>query len=242
MEPEVILEEPEFIAVAKPAGVLVHATRAGSRPGAKCEGLVLAEWVKERYPEVAKVGDSPADRPGIVHRLDRETSGVVIVARTQAFFEDMKRQFQEHSVKKTYLALVRGDVLKDRDRIDRPIGLKPGTTKRSVTAKTMKMVREAVTNYEVLERFGAPDQVEAVLLRVTPETGRTHQIRVHLASIGNAVVGDALYGPKADIYSLGRHFLHASSIEFSVGGRRVRVEADLTPELSSLLDSLRLKR
>lgn len=247
MEPKVILEDSEFIAVNKPAGVLVHKTIAGGRLGAKNEGLILADWVKERYPEIGSVGESPVDRPGIVHRLDRETSGVVVVARTQAFFEDLKKQFQEHTIKKVYIALVRGHVAKDRGKIDMPIGLKPGTTKRSVTARTMKMVKEAITNYEVIERFDLSfdpvgDQKEATLLKIEPETGRTHQIRVHLAAMGNPVVGDALYGPKADIYGLGRHFLHASSLEFSASGRRVKVEADLPPELSALLDALRSRR
>ncbi len=202
----------------------------------------MVDWLLRYYPAVRKVGDDPS-RPGIVHRLDRETSGVLVAAKTQAFFEYLKRLFQAHSVEKTYLALAYGEVKKS-GVVDRPIGLRAGTVKRSVSARRMKMVKEAVTEYQPLKVFlgkgndGKPEIFTFV--RLTPRTGRTHQLRVHMASIGHPVAGDALYGRKGNPLGLPRHFLHAESISFSLpGGRRVRFDAELPDDLKHVIDGLR---
>ncbi|MFH1162432.1 MAG: RluA family pseudouridine synthase [Candidatus Jorgensenbacteria bacterium] len=182
-------------------------------------------------------------RPGIVHRLDRETSGVLVVARTQPFFEYLKRLFQTHAVVKTYLALVHG-LVKARGVVDVPIGLRAGSVKRSVRARHMKMVKEAVTEYRPLKVFerdtsgGKPELF--TLVELTPRTGRTHQLRVHLASIGHPVAGDALYGVKGNPLALSRHFLHAESIAFSLpDGKRMRFDAELPDDLKHIIDGLK---
>jgi 23S rRNA pseudouridine1911/1915/1917 synthase len=233
--PQLIYEDDFVLALNKPAGMLVHKPRLNPEKAAQSTAETLTEWVLKRYPEVAKVGDNTEQRAGIVHRLDRETSGVIVVAKTQEAFEFLKNQFQGREIKKEYLTLVNG-VLKGRGLINKPIGLKPGTVKRTVRAKNMKMVKEAVTEYEVVESFE-----NATLVKVRPRTGRTHQIRVHLLSIGFPVVGDNLYGgTKRETFGLKRQFLHAESLEFlSPNGRRVRVEADLPKELQVVLDAVR---
>ncbi len=209
----------------------------------------MADWLLEHYPEVKKISDYYARagiarqssaiaerRWGIVHRLDKETSGVVVVARNQETFDYLKFQFQQHKVQKTYLALVVGKVKDRTGRIDLPMGIKSGTTKRSVSAKKMKMVKEAVTDYRALKYLKIGDR-DFTLLEVRPQTGRTHQIRVHLAAIGYPVAGDSLYGGKrTKVEGLSRQFLHAQSIEFTApDGKRVKFEADLPPELASLV-------
>ncbi len=240
----VIHATKDYVAFNKPAGMLVHGIKGFEE---RTAGHTVADRAVKDYPEISRVGDDPATRPGIVHRLDKDTSGVIVIARNQAFFSFMKHLFQNHQVKKTYLALVNGRLL-GKGVVDLPIGLKPGTVKRSTRARDMKMVKEAVTEYEVvkvyqksvLEGRGA---TYYSLVRVTPRTGRTHQIRVHLASIGHPIVGDTLYGPKANGLGLERQFLHAESIEFSTpDGNRVRLEAELPPELQKVIDALEAER
>ena len=180
------------------------------------------------------MGDAPQIRPGIVHRLDKDTSGVLIAARNQKFFDYLKNLFQNHEVKKTYLALVWGE-LKSGGVIEKPIGLKPGTVKRSVRARNMKMIKEAVTEYKPLNFLGKNGE-KFTLVKLMPKTGRTHQLRVHMASINHPVVGDSLYGPKTNPWNLNRQFLHAESVEFtSAEGKRVKIEAGLPEELQKIL-------
>ncbi|MDP3725291.1 MAG: RluA family pseudouridine synthase [Nanoarchaeota archaeon] len=227
----ILLEDPDFAMIEKPAGLLVHKTTSKNK-----EEQTLADWVIKTYPETGSVGDDPRARPGIVHRLDKETSGVLLIARTQAFFEYFKKLLQAKKVQKMYLALVHGEIKESRT-INVPIGLISGKTKRSTRAKKMKMIKEALTEIEPAETFHHNNETYS-LLRVYPKTGRTHQIRVHLASIGHPVVGDKLYcGKKLESFGLNRHFLHASSLEFSTSrGRRIKVESDLPEELQKILN------
>lgn len=234
---DIIYENDDFVAVNKPAGVLVHRPENG--PKSTQEEGVLTDWINEHYPEARGVGDSPELRPGIVHRLDEDTSGVLVIAKNQRFFEYLKGLFQKHEIQKTYLALVHGRVI-GRGKIDKPIGLKSGSVKRSVNAKDMKMVKEAITEYQVLRVLGG----KCSLLRVFPHTGRTHQIRVHLASIGHPVVGDELYGSQKANKELGtkRQFLHAESVEFNLeDGSRIKLEAELPGELQEFLENFSVK-
>jgi len=259
----IIYEDENFIALAKPAGVLVHpvrgcpaegaATAALGRPasngvhgvsGQKKRGGTVVDWLLEHYPEIKNVGDPSTcsgqaipKRPGIVHRLDKDTSGVLVVARNQKFFEYLKKLFQEHKVVKTYLALVYGE-FKGSGVIDTPIGLKSGTVKRSTRARQMKMVKEAITEYRALKCFEKDGQ-KFTLVSLIPKTGRTHQLRVHMASVHHPVVGDPLYGKKENPWNLQRQFLHATSIEFPLsGGRRIKLEAELPKELANVLSQL----
>ncbi len=226
----VIYEDENFIGLSKPAGMLVHKTAKNEQEE------TVADWLLAHYPEVKNVGDAPQIRPGLVHRLDKETSGVLVVAKNQKTFEYLKNLFQEHKIVKIYVALVHGK-LEGSGVIDTPIGLKPGTVRRSIRTKNMKMVKEAVTEYKVLKNF-EKDGEFFTLVELIPKTGRTHQLRVHLASIHHPVVGDALYGPKKNPLGLARQFLHAESIEFTrEDGSRLRLAADLPEELQKIIDS-----
>jgi len=229
---KIIYEDKDLIAINKPAGLLTHPIAGHPKEQS------VAGWLLNNRPEIKGVGDEPVLRPGLVHRLDKDTSGVLVIARNQGFFNYLKNLFQKHQVIKTYLALVYGR-LKNKGIIDRPIGLKSGTTRRTIYGKNIKMLKRAITEYKTLEHFKKSGQ-EFSLIRVWPKTGRTHQIRVHLASIGHPIVGDGLYGPKNNPLGLTRQFLHAESIEFSkVNGRRMRIEADLPDDLKTVLDYLK---
>ena len=224
LEPRIIYESPDFLILNKPSGLQVHPARINEHrqkiragndeaKGASSQPT-LTDWLVRHYPEVKTVGDDPAMRPGIVHRLDKETSGIMIVPRNQKTFEYLKKLFQEPKIQKRYLALVVGAMEKKEGIIDAPIGIKNGTLKRSVHAK--KMVKPAVTEYRVIKevKMGSSQEVYT-LLEVTPKTGRTHQIRVHLASIGHPIVGDKMYGKKQQPAFSHRLMLHAESLDFT---------------------------
>lgn len=231
-----VYETPDFLVVYKPSGVLVHSVKGGER--AEGRSGVLTDWLLENYPEVGVVGDDPNGRPGIVHRLDKETSGVLLVARNQDAFLDLKSMFQRGEVKKQYKTLVWGE-LKGRGVIDKPIGLISGSVRRSVSGRNMKMIKPALTEYKSLGVYDFNGE-KFSLLDVFIKTGRTHQIRVHLNSIHHPVLGDQLYGKKKDPWGLSRQFLHAESLEFLWGkdGHKVRVEADMPGDLEGILKSL----
>jgi 23S rRNA pseudouridine1911/1915/1917 synthase len=226
-EPEVIFENSDFVVVNKPAGLMVHAARVSERrrfDEARVSEPTLVDWLLVRYPEIRNVGDEPTLRPGIVHRLDKATSGVMIVARTQASFEHLKKLFQDHRMRKTYFAIVRGIPKNKKGVIDAPIGIKNGSLKRSIHSS--KMAKEAVTEYVVEKEIAAPakgsggEKEQCAFLKVNPKTGRTHQIRVHLASIGHPIVGDVLYGKKMprigdEAGGAARLMLHAASLAFA---------------------------
>lgn len=249
-EPKIIYEDENFLAVAKPAGLLVHRAKISSnRPLHKVEPD-LVSWLLRRWPQIKNVGDEPTIRPGIVHRLDRDVSGVILVAKNQAYFEYLKSLFKNHQIKKNYLALVCGKLKPKRGIIEKPIGIKTGTIKRT-TAKKAKMLKPAITKYKVLDYLKINGN-DYSLVSVEPVTGRTHQIRVHLASFGCPVVGDKLYGLrrrkkgklKASVSDFGiekltekpRLMLHAFSVEFSrEPGKRVKIESEPPEEFKRLL-------
>lgn len=230
-EPKIVYKDKDFLIVNKPAGLPVHAG------GSVKKGEALVDWLIKKYPEMKNVGDDPEVRPGIVHRLDKETSGIMVIARNQESFQGLKHLFQTRQVSKKYLALVRGRVAKKSGAVTLPIGiLKSHGVKRTVREKHARAVKEAATEFRVLERFS-----DATLVEVLPKTGRMHQIRVHLAAIGHPVLGDRLYGGKgAARPGLKRHFLHASSLSFSYPeGRRFTFEASLPEDLKTFLKELR---
>ena len=224
------------MAVNKPAGLLVHGFRV-TVDGEKrhIAESTLVDWLLKKYPEVKGVGDLPRWRSGIVHRLDKGTSGVLLIAKNQEYFHYLKDLFKNQEVSKTYLALVKGNIKPESGIIDKPIGLKSGTVKRTVFTKNAKMVKEALTEYKVKEYLP-----NFSLLEVKPKTGRTHQIRVHLASLGHPVVGDPLYGG-GKVENLKRLFLHAYSLEFSpTPGKKLKLTADLPEDLTRFLVSAKL--
>ena len=213
-------EDEHLLVVDKPAGVVVHPA-AGHGTGTLVHGLLA---------HGAAGGDE--GRPGIVHRLDRDTSGLLVVARSQEAYEGLKALVRRHGLERTYTALVRGHPRSRRGRIEAPIGRdRRDPTRQSLSTDTP---RDAVTHFELLELLG-----QHALLRVDLETGRTHQIRVHLAAIGLPVVGDPVYGVPDP--ALGRQFLHASQLSFDhpLTGKRVDVESPLPSELSGYLEDLR---
>lgn len=241
-DPKVIHTSKEFLVLEKPAGLLMHPFRVGTAKGKiVVKEPTLTDWLIAHYPETKTVGDNPEMRPGIVHRLDRETSGVLIVARTQNAFEYFKEQFQTKKIQKKYLALVNGELENEEGIIDKPISLKPGTIKRTVHGG--KMTKEAVTEYKVKERF-VFDGNHYTLLEVFPLTGRTHQIRVHLSSIGHPIIGDTIYSKKKrkEEKALLAHrlMLHAFSISFqSPSGKLLHIEGHIPDDFEAVLKVVR---
>jgi 23S rRNA pseudouridine1911/1915/1917 synthase len=217
-EPKIIYEDKDFLAVNKPAGWLTHAAGHGKNPSSPA----LADWIASRYPEIRKVGDDPRERPGIVHRLDRETSGIILIPRNQEYFLHLKSLFQGRKIKKAYLALVHGALASRKGIIEEPIGIKSGTIRRSVGSG--KMLKPAATEYALVKAFTGANGERFSLVKAFPLTGRTHQIRVHLKHLGHPIVGDRIYGRKKDPAE--RLMLHAEAIEFEAGrGKKMRLEA-----------------
>lgn len=226
---EIVYADKDFIVVNKPAGIAMHG-------GASVRGKTLADFLVEKFPELKKVGDDPAVRPGMVHRLDKDTSGVLLVARTEQTFHDLKNLFKTRQIEKIYLALVIGRVVPRTGTIDLKIGrLIKRPALRGTGQSRIKNEREAKTEYHVLKYVNG-----FTLLEVKPKTGRMHQVRVHLRAIGYPVAGDKLYGKKnTDPKGLFRQFLHASSLSFSYPeGKRWRFEADLPDDLAFVLKNL----
>jgi len=211
---EILYQDAAVIAVNKPAGLTVHAG-AGQHDGTLVNRLV------HHFQGLSQLGGE--ERPGIVHRLDKDTSGVLLVARTDAAHRALAAQFSGRTVEKVYLALVNGRIKDDTGRITKPIARDP--VRRIRMTARLATGREAITEYRVRQRWE-----KFTFLEVRIKTGRTHQIRVHMASLGHPVAGDRLYGaPPAD-----RLFLHAWKIGFTspATGKMVTVEAPLPPELS----------
>ncbi len=219
-------EDEHLLVVDKPAGLVVH-PGAGQPTGTLVQGLLA------RYPEIARVGD--ADRPGIVHRLDKGTSGLLLVARTEEARAALVAALASRSVHRRYRALVWGHVESPRGLIDAPIG----RSARMATRMTVdERGKEARTRYEVLVRYREP--VAVTELACTLETGRTHQIRVHLRSIGHAVVGDGQYGGARESLPVGRPFLHAEhlALDHPVTGLPLAFSSPLPADLAAVLASL----
>ena len=218
-----LVEADEWVLVVdKPPGLVVH-PGSGHTTGTLVHGLLA------RFPEIATVGEP--DRPGIVHRLDAGTSGLLVVARTQAAYESLVAQLAARTVERRYLALAWGWVEAETGLIDAPVG-------RSQTDPPAMAVtaggRSARTRYRVLSRFRAP--AEVTLVECSLETGRTHQIRVHLAAIGHPVVGDGRYGGQRASLPAHRPFLHAFRLAFDHprSGRRREYESPLPPDLEEV--------
>lgn len=224
---KILYEDEDVLAVEKPAGMVVHAG-AGRHSGTLVNALL------HRFGALSKVGGEL--RPGIVHRLDRYTSGVLLVARSDAAHRHLAQQFASREIEKVYLVLVHGQVKQDRGRIERPISRDRARRVR-MTARAGRG-RAAVTEYRVLRRFA-----RFTFLEVGMKTGRTHQIRAHFSSLGHPVVGDRLYGAAARVEGrppLERFFLHAHRIRFvqPSTGLPVAVESPLPPELERWMEGL----
>lgn len=225
---KVLYEDAAVVVIDKTAGMVVHAG-AGHGRGTLVNALL------HHFGTLSSVnGDL---RPGIVHRLDRETSGVLVVARTDRAHQALARQFHDREVEKIYLALVHGRMKRPQGRISSPISRDP--IRRTRMTARLATGRAALTEYRVLEQFDKFSHLEVRL-----GTGRTHQIRVHLSSIGHPIAGDRLYGAPAAPRLIGRFFLHAHRLSFRspLTGEPITVESPLPPELASFLDALRSER
>ena len=231
LEPEplalaIVYEDDDVLVIDKPAGMVVH-------PGAGHARGTLASAVLAHAPGTAGVGGPR--RPGVVHRLDKGTSGLLVLAKTAAAYESLTRQLAARTVSRVYLAIVGGSVRRPEGVVDAPIGRHPHDRVR-MAVRPAGSGKRAVTRYRVLERFSDWTYVEARL-----ETGRTHQIRVHMAALGHPVVGDELYGRATPPIPFEGHALHAASLAFvhPVTEKRLEFSAPLPPRMARLLSHLR---
>ncbi|WP_322791338.1 RluA family pseudouridine synthase [Bellilinea sp.] len=223
---KVIFNHPDVLVVDKPAGLVVH-------PAAGHESGTLVNAVMGLIPDLEGIGGEL--RPGIVHRLDKDTSGLILIAKNERAHRFLQDQFRLRQVKKVYLALVDGKPPTPNGRIEAPIARDPARRKQMAVVSPGKG-REAVTEYFTRETFAQHTLVEA-----HPLTGRTHQIRLHLAFIGCPIVGDTLYGRRKVSLALNRHFLHAARLTVRLPGEKQprTFESPLPPELEQVLQQLR---
>lgn len=223
----IIHEDRDIIVINKPAGIVVH-------PGQGHEQQSVVAWALEHYPPIVDVGDDPA-RPGVVHRLDKDTSGVLLLAKNQPTYEHLKAQFQRRRAHKEYLALVFGTPGEPKGRVNRALL----RSKRNPLRRTIDAAgKEAITEWRREETFGK----DYALLRVFPLTGRTHQIRVHLHFLGFPIVGDVLYTYKRQRSPQGVHrqLLHAEKLTITLpSGKRVTYTAPLAADFEAVLAQLR---
>ena len=240
MKIKILYEDKDILAIEKPSGISVHAD-------GRSKEKTIADWVMLNYPKMKKVGEPMGEisRPGIVHRLDKETSGVLLLAKNQKAYEFLKQQFQDRRIKKTYVAIVDGFIKNDNGIINKSIGRSPSDFRRRLAGRGARgELREAVTEYKVLKRFETKAQVcqnfsscalprvrggtlgvknsdkpalcKFSYLEIYPKTGRTHQIRVHMKFFCHPVVCDSLYDPSGFCpVGLSRLALHAKAIEFT---------------------------
>jgi 23S rRNA pseudouridine1911/1915/1917 synthase len=253
---DVVFEDADLAVVNKPAGMMVHAG-AGQSEDIRSRGT-LVNALLYRFKALSSTGGDL--RPGIVHRLDKDTSGLIVVAKNDRAHAALGEMFSSRQMKKTYTALVQGALERERGTINASVGRDPLRRTR-MTAQLNENARTAVSHYEVVRRL-ATRFGKFTLVRVRIETGRTHQIRVHMASIGHPVVGDTLYGgagqltdqvaaqaaqsraarrkSEPEVLRLGRNFLHAAKLEFAhpVTGKLLQLEAPLPEELGKFLERL----
>lgn len=233
----VLYEDGDVIVINKPAGLIVHSDGKRKEPA-------LTDWVEKNYPGIKGVGEpitlsnsEMIERPGIVHRIDRETSGVMLIAKNQPAFSHLKKQFQDRAISKIYHAFVWGEMKNDEGIINRPIGRsKKDFRQWSAQRGARGTMREAVTHYRVIAKSGGFSFVEVI-----PKTGRTHQIRVHFKAVNHPLVADFLYALKKE-RALGfeRLALHAYSIEFRLrDGNQMKVIAPYPEDFKRALNLMR---
>mgnify|MGYP003393064625 CR=1 FL=1 len=236
MKIKVLYEDSNILAIDKPSGISVHSD-------GRTKEKTIADWALENYPRMKNVGEPmfletksekiEIKRPGIVHRLDRDTSGVLLLAKNQKAYEYLKSQFQDRVIKKTYHVIVEGTFKDERGVINKPIGKSPTDFRKWLSGRGARgELRPAITQYKVLKRFELPEKktfIKYTYLEVYPKTGRTHQIRVHMKYLNHPVVCDPLYNAgKVCPLGITRLALHAKQIEFrDMKGNMVRVESVL---------------
>ncbi|MEI7765530.1 MAG: RluA family pseudouridine synthase [bacterium] len=263
MKIKVLYEDKDILVIDKPSGISVH-------PDGRSKEKTITDWILKNYPKIKGVGEpmnfdgNEIDRPGIVHRLDKDTSGVLVIAKNKKSYDFLKKQFTDREIKKIYIAIVNGWLKNDKGIIDKPIGRSPSDFRRRLAGRGARgELRDAVTEYKVLKRV----QVSAYdffsrltlprvpggtltdkknhkqevskfsILEVYPKTGRTHQIRVHMKYLSFPIVCDSLYNPKGLCpEGLNRMGLHAKSIEFkNQKGKLIKIESPLPKEFKKML-------
>jgi RluA family pseudouridine synthase len=227
LEPKTIYEDAEFLAIDKPSGMLVDQVRALGKMLPEDRSRTLAGWLEIHHPGAQ-----------LVHRLDKETSGVILAAKNPASYEYFKDQFKGRTMRKTYIALVAGHIQEPHGTIDAPIGIRHGMV-RHTTHKSAKHPSEAITDYSVVTYY-THNRKPYTLVEARPKTGRTHQIRVHFNSIHHPVMGDKLYGGKVSEGLAARHLLHAQRIEFTKpDGGRISIESEIPADFAAVLSTLK---
>lgn len=227
----------DFAIINKPAGLVVY-------PGTKHEEKTLVNGLLAKWPEIKFVGEDPI-RPGIVHRLDKDTSGIMIIAKNNEAFQFFKNLFKEKKIEKTYTALVFGHIAETEGKIEFPIRRSKTNPVKQVAVsadKDPEGAREAITYFKVLKYFSDKNENQYTLVEVKPKTGRMHQIRVHLATLGYPIVGDKIYQAKQTIQpsEVARHLLHASGIKFvSVSGKEMDFVSSLADDFSGFLKTMK---
>ena len=236
MTPQIVYEDNDLIVIDKPSGLITHQKNIEDKQAS------VVEWVIENYPDLKDVGEpfiasgTPVPRYGVLHRLDKDTSGLLLIAKNNEVFFAMKKQFQDHTIQKSYQALVYGKPKEPSGIINAPLGRIGMKRTTQMTGKKLIDGKESITEYKTMKNFK-----KYTLLDVTPKTGRTHQIRVHLKSIGCPVAGDTVYSPKGwkKPNGLERLFLHAYKLEFATpDGKAMLLETDLPDDLQNVLNKL----
>lgn len=228
---KVIAETNDYLIINKPAGLTVHGGKNIDEP-------TLTDALIKKYPKISKVGDDPM-RPGIVHRLDKEASGLMVVARTNKMFEHLKQQFQKRQIKKEYTALIYGKIAKEDDEINFPISRSAQGFKMAAHSQKQGG-RNAITEFEVAKHF-----INYTLLKIKTKTGRSHQVRVHMSAYGHPLVGDDLYGTRKTReqnkkLGLTRIFLHADYLGFNdLRGEWQEWRIELPIELKKFLKKIK---
>jgi 23S rRNA pseudouridine1911/1915/1917 synthase len=243
MKIKILYEDSNILAIDKPSGISVHSDGRGKEK-------TITDWILKKYPKMKNVGEPQffedkkikieIKKPGIVHRLDRETSGVLLLAKNQKTYEFLKSQFQNREIKKTYITIVNGWVKNDHGIINKPIGRSPKDFRRHLAGRGVRgELREAITEYKILKRFEISSN-KFTCLEIHPKTGRTHQIRVHMKYLNHPVVCDSLYNPNNSCpRSISRLALHAKSIEFkNLKGEMIKVESPLPKEFKEACPAL----
>jgi 23S rRNA pseudouridine1911/1915/1917 synthase len=223
---DIVFENEDLIVVNKPAGMVVH-------PAAGHESGTLVHAVLGYEPDIEGIGGE--ERPGVVHRLDKETSGLIVLAKNERAHRWLQDQFRLRKVEKTYLALVDGKPPTPTGRVEAPIGRDPGHRKKMAILPAGKG-REAVSEYRTLETYR-----DHTLLEFHPHTGRTHQIRLHCAFLGCPIVGDSVYGKRNFTVNINRHFLHAAKLSIVLPDEKTPhvFEADLPEELNKVMEEVK---
>jgi len=226
----ILFKDKNIIVINKQAGIQVH-------PSHNEKTNTIVNALINNFPEIINVYDDSAEgnlRPGIVHRLDKDTSGVMVIARNKKAFNELKKRFKDRAIEKIYLAICEGIFAEKEGIIKKPIARSANYRKQVIAKKNTKTkTRDAVTNYKVVKEFKNLSLVE-----VTPKTGRTHQIRIHLASIGHPIIGDSIYRlSKKDEISVKRQLLHAKELRFSLFGKKYNFLAPIPQDFRKFLDT-----